>query len=119
MSEMINMVLKSESTNNNDKKAENMWNDCSYDTGAFTKLNQMEKNGIEGASGTQLSISLTVFSTWIQGESELGLYGQKNIIGFQKSCQRILENFVLCWKGTFLDFCKVLKNQKYDTWMKD
>ena len=40
---MIDMGLKSESTLNNYKKLEKMWNDFSDDTGAFTELNKMEK----------------------------------------------------------------------------
>ena len=68
ISEMSNMGLKSESTGNNDKKAENMWNDCSDNTRAFPKLNNIQKIYIEGASGTQFEISLTVFSTWMLSE---------------------------------------------------
>ena len=56
---MSNMGLKSESTGINYKKAKNVWNNLSDDTGAFPKLNKMEKNYIEGASGTQLARSLT------------------------------------------------------------
>ena len=63
ISEMINMEFKSEYTGNSYKKAENMWNDWSYDTGDFPKLNKTEKIDIEGASGTKLLTSLNVFST--------------------------------------------------------
>ena len=52
-------TMKSESIGRNYKKAENMRNNCSGDTGAIPKLNDMEKNYIEGASGTQLETSLT------------------------------------------------------------
>ena len=38
---MSNMTLKLESTGNNYKKVENMCNDCSDDTGDFSKLNKM------------------------------------------------------------------------------
>ena len=77
---MSNMGMQSESTGRNDKKPENMWNDCSDNTGAFTKLNKMEKNDIGGASGTQLATSITVFSTWILSEPNLGLDGKKSLI---------------------------------------
>ena len=86
ISEMNNMELKSESTGNNYNKSEKMWNYFSDDTGAFPKTNKMEKNGIEGASGTQLARSLTVFSTWVLSESKPGLDGQNNLVGVQKSC---------------------------------
>ena len=65
ISEMINMWLKSDSTIINYKKVEKMWNYFSDDTGAFPKLNKMDKNDIEGASGTQLVTSLNIFSTWM------------------------------------------------------
>ena len=63
-------------------------------------MNQMEKNYIEVASGTQLEISLTIFSTWILSESNLGLDGQK------KSCwspevmsETIVTIFVMLERG--------------------
>ena len=74
---MSNMVFKSESTGNNYKKSENMWNDWSDNTGAFTKLNNMEKNDIEGTSGTNLEISLTVFSNCMLSEFNPYLDGKK------------------------------------------
>ena len=55
-----------------------MWNNCSYNTGAFPKLDNMKKNDIEGSSGTQLAKSLAVFSTWMLSESKPGLDCQKN-----------------------------------------
>ena len=41
ISEMSNIVLKSESTVNNYNKVENMWNDFAHDTGDFPNLNKM------------------------------------------------------------------------------
>ena len=41
------MGLKSESTGNNKKKVEKMWNYCSDDTVVFPKLNKIEKNDID------------------------------------------------------------------------
>ena len=43
ISEMINMGLKSESTGENNKKVEKMWNYCSDKTRAFPNLNKMDK----------------------------------------------------------------------------
>ena len=43
ISEMSNMVLKSDTSGSNNKKVENMWNNCSDDTGDFSKLNNMIK----------------------------------------------------------------------------
>ena len=57
---MINMGIKLEPTGINYKKAEKMWNNLSENTGAFPKVNGMEKNDIKGASGNQLATSLTV-----------------------------------------------------------
>ena len=74
---MSNMGMKSESTGSNYKKAEEMWNNLSDYTRAFPDMNKMEKNYIEGASGTQLARSVTVFSTWMIIESNPGLDGQK------------------------------------------
>ena len=91
ISEMNNMGIKSESTVNNDKKAEKMWNNCSDNTRDFPNINNMEKNDIEGASGAQLATSLTVFSNWMLSKSKPGLYGQKSIVGFQESYLRLLE----------------------------
>ena len=54
ISEMSNIGLKLESTGKNYKKSENMWNDCLDYTRAFPKLNNMEKNDTDGASGKQL-----------------------------------------------------------------
>ena len=62
---MSNILLKPDYTGSNYKKAENMWNNLSDDTGDFPNLNNLEKNDIEDASGTQLERSLTVFSTWM------------------------------------------------------
>ena len=73
------MVLKSESTGNNYKKVENMWNDCSYATRAFPKLNNMDKNDIEGASGTQLVTSINIFSTCTLNQPKTVLDIQKNL----------------------------------------
>ena len=73
ISEMSNMGFKSESTGSNYKKSEQMCNSCIDSTRDFTKLNNMEKHYIKCASGTQLSISLTVFSTWMLIESNPGL----------------------------------------------
>ena len=42
--EMISMGFKSESTENNHNKSENIWNDCSENTISFTTLNNTEKN---------------------------------------------------------------------------
>ena len=114
------MGSKSESTGNNNKKAEKMWHHCSDDTGVFPKMNKMEENEIEGAGGMKLARNITIFSTWILIELKPGLDVQKILVGVQKSCRRILESFVLYWKGKN-DFasCKVLKDRKYDTWMKD
>ena len=74
---MSNMVFKSESTGNNYKKSENMWNDWSDNIGAFTKLNNMEKNDIEGTSGTNLARSLTVFSNCMLSECNPYLDGKR------------------------------------------
>ena len=68
-----------------------MWNNFSDNTGAFPKLNNMEKNDIEGACGTQLETSFTISSTWMLSESKPDLDGQKSLVGFHKSCQRIIE----------------------------
>ena len=65
---MSNMVLKPESTGNNYKKVEKVWNDFSCDTGAFPKMNNMEKNDIKGASEAQLVTSLNVFSAWMMSQ---------------------------------------------------
>ena len=73
---MSNTVLKPESTGNNYKKAEKLWNYWSYDTGAFPKMNNTEKNDIEGASGTQLARSITIFNTWMLSKPKPGLYGK-------------------------------------------
>ena len=81
ISEMNNMELKSESTGNNYNKSEKMWNYFSDDTREFPKKNKMEKNGIEGASGTQLARSLTVFSTCKLRKSKPDLDGQKITFG--------------------------------------
>ena len=62
---MSNILLKPYYTGSNYKKEENMWNNLSDDTGDFPNLNNLEKNDIEDASGTQLERSLTVFSTWM------------------------------------------------------
>ena len=91
ISQMSNMGMKSESTGSNYKKAQKMWNNCSDDTGAFPKLNKMEKNDIEGASGKQLATSLIVFSIWMLSEPKPGLDGQKHLVGVYKSCRRLLE----------------------------
>ena len=40
---MSNTGFKSESTGNSYKKVEKIWNDFSDDTGAFPKLNKMDK----------------------------------------------------------------------------
>ena len=63
-----------------------MWNNFSDKTRAFPKLNNMEKNDIEGASGTQLARSLTIFSSWMLSELNPGLDGQNILVGVQKSC---------------------------------
>ena len=76
-----------------------MWKNCSDDTGDFPKLNKMEENDIEGASETQLARSLTVFSNWMPIESNPGLDGKKSLVRFHKLCRRLLERFLLCWKG--------------------
>ena len=76
---MSNMILKSEYTGNNNNKVENMWNDSSDNTGDFHKLNNMDKNDIEGASGTQLVTSLNIFSTWMRSESKTFLDSKKKL----------------------------------------
>ena len=73
--EMSNMGLKLESTENNYKKVENMWNYLSDKTGAFLKMNTMDKNYIEGQSGTQLITSIVVFSACILIQSKIVVYG--------------------------------------------
>ena len=73
---MSNMGLKPESTGNSYKKVETMWNYCSEDTRAFPKLNKMDINDIEGASGMQLVTSLNVFSTWILSQPKTVLDGK-------------------------------------------
>ena len=57
------MGLKSESTGGKYKKVKKMWKDFSDDTGAFLKLNNMERNDVEGASGKQLAKGLN-FVGW-------------------------------------------------------
>ena len=76
-----------------------MWNDFLDNARAFPKLNNMEKNYIEVASGTQLETSLIIFSTWMLIELNPGLYVQKSLVESQKSCRRLLEIFVFSWKG--------------------
>ena len=76
---MSNMGLISEPTGNNYDKVENMWNDCSDKTRAFLKLNNMQNNDIEGASGTQFITSLNFFSTWMLIKLKTVLYGQKKL----------------------------------------
>ena len=73
------MGLKSESTGNNYKKVENMWNDFSEDIGAFPELNKMDKNDTEGASGTQMVTSINIFSTWMMSQSKTFLDGQNKL----------------------------------------
>ena len=95
------MGLKPESTGKNYKKVENMWNDWSDDTGAFPKINNAEKNDIQGASGAQLVTSLNIFSTWMLSQSNKVLDGQKK----------------LCWSPEFMSktigtFCVMLERKK-------
>ena len=85
------MGLKSYSTGNNYKKLEKMWNDLSDHTEDFFNMNNMEKNYTESASGMQLVIIIIVFSYWMLSELKPALYGQKSLVGFHKSCQRIIE----------------------------
>ena len=73
------MGLKTESTGNNWHKVEKMWNDLSDNTGGFPKMNKMEKNDIEVASGIQLVTSLNIFSTWMMIQSRTVLDGQKKL----------------------------------------
>ena len=56
------MEIGSYSTGNNNKKVEKMWSCCSDDTGSFPKLNKMQRIGIEDKSGTQLEMSINMFS---------------------------------------------------------
>ena len=56
-----------------------MWNDCSDETGDFTNMNQIEKNDIKGASGTQLLTSIDVFSTWMLFQPKKVLYVQRKL----------------------------------------
>ena len=61
-----------------------MCNDLSDDIGAFPNLNNMDKNDIEGAIGTQLATSLNFFSTWM-------LIQPKKVLGVQKTLHWITE----------------------------
>ena len=97
------MGLKSESTGNKYKKAEKMWNDFSDDTGAFRKLNKMEINDIQDASGTPLAISLTVISTWILSESKPALDGKKISLDSKSHVKDYWKN--LCCVGKENIFC--------------
>ena len=102
------MGLKPESTGKSYNKVEKKWNDCPDDTGGFSKMNQTEKNDIEGASGTQLVTSLNIFSTWILNESETVLFFQKK----------------LCWNTRLMSktigtFCVMLERKQYFASCKD
>ena len=109
---MSNIGLKSESTGKNYKKSENMLKDCSDDTGAFTNLNKMEKDDMEGASGTQLARSLTVFSTWIMSESKPGLDG-KNVLSESRShVEDYWNNLCYVGKEKIFASCKVPKESE-------
>ena len=88
---MGSMGLKSETTGNNYKKSENMWNGFSGNTGAFLKLNNIENNNIEGSSGTQLVTSLNVFSTWMLSKLKTVLYGQKNLCWIPEFMLKTIE----------------------------
>ena len=73
------MGFKSESRGNNYKKVENMWNDCSDNTLAFPNPNNMDKNDIECASGTQLVKKSQYFSSWMLSELKTVLDGQNKL----------------------------------------
>ena len=73
------MGLKPESTGKNYNKVENMWKDCSDDTGVFPNMNKIEKNDTNGASGTHLATSLNVFNTWIMSQLKTVLDGQNKL----------------------------------------
>ena len=96
-----------------------MWNNFSDNTGDFPKINNMEKDYVEGASGTHLEISLTVFSTWMLSESNPGLDGKKYCWSPEIMSKTIGTICVILERKIYLACCKVLENRKYDTWPKD
>ena len=101
---MSNIGFKSESTVKIYRKVENMWNDCSDNTGVFTKMSNMEKHDIEVASGMQLVTSLNVFSTWMLTQFLTVLDGQKKLLRGQE----LISNTI----GTV---CVMLEKKKYFT----
>ena len=56
-----------------------MWNYFSNDTGYFPKLDEIDRNYIEGESGKQFVTSSNVFSTCMMSKFKTVLYGKKYI----------------------------------------
>ena len=97
-----------------------MWNDCSEDVGAFAKLNNMEKNDIKGASEAQLVTSLNVFSAWMMSQQKTVLYGQKELCWSPESMFKTIGTFcVMLERKKYFSSCKVLKDWRYENWLKD
>ena len=113
---IINIGLRSEFTRNSYNKVEKMFNDCSYDTRAFLKLNNMERNNIRGATGMQSVTSLNVFSTCILIQLKIVLYGQKRLYWSPKFMSKTIGTvFVMLERGEIFASCKVLDNWRHKT----
>ena len=70
-----------------------MWNECSDDTGAFPKIKNMEKNYIDGASGTQLATNINFFSAWMLCQSKKVLDGNKKLCWSPESMSKNIGTF--------------------------
>ena len=66
----------------------------------------------------QLARSITVFSNWILSESEPGLDDKKVSLDSRIYVEDYWNDFFYVENDIF-GSCKVINNQKYDTWLKD
>ena len=93
LSKMSNMGIISDSTGNSYEKVKNMWSGFSDDTGAFPKLNNMERNDIKNTTGMKLATSINVFSNWILSQSKTLLGGKKKLRWSPNFMSRIIGKF--------------------------
>ena len=70
--------------------------------------------------GTHIEISITVFSTWILSEPKKYLDGKKRSHWIPEFISKaILKINVMLEKKQYFASYKVLKDWKYETWMKN
>ena len=76
-----------------------MWNDFIENTGAFPKMNKMQKHYIEGTCGTQLVARLNVFSTYMLIQSKTVLYNQKKLCWSPEFTSKTFGTFCVTLEG--------------------